>query len=132
MQPIQTDAAPAAIGAYSQAMRVGSTVFLSGQIGLDPQSMELVDDAIEPQVEQVFRNLEAVCRAAGGSFEHVVKLTVYLVDLGHFALINDTMARLFHPPFPARAAVGVAALPRGALVEVEGIMVLEDGAKLAT
>lgn len=132
MQPIHTDAAPAAIGAYSQAVRVGSTVYLSGQIGLDPQSMELVADAIEPQVEQVFRNLDAVCRAAGGSLERVVKLTVYLVDLDHFALINDAMARLLEPPFPARAAVGVAALPRGALVEVEGIMVLDDGAKLAT
>jgi len=122
---IHTDAAPKAIGTYSQAVRCGATVYLAGQIGLDPATMEMVA-GIGPQVDRVFRNLQAVARAAGGDLKDVVKLTVYLTDLGHFALVNETMARYFAPPYPARAAVGVASLPRGALVEMDAIMVLQD------
>jgi len=122
---IHTDAAPKAIGTYSQAVRCGATVYLAGQIGLDPATMEMVA-GIGPQVDRVFRNLQAVARAAGGDLKDVVKLTVFLTDLGHFALVNETMARYFSPPYPARAAVGVASLPRGALVEMDAIMVLQD------
>jgi len=122
---IHTDAAPKAIGTYSQAVRCGATVYLAGQIGLDPATMEMVA-GIGPQVDRVFRNLQAVARAAGGDLKDVVKLTVYLTDLGHFAPVNETMARYFAPPYPARAAVGVASLPRGALVEMDAIMVLQD------
>ena len=122
---IHTDAAPKAIGTYSQAVRCGATVYLAGQIGLDPATMEMVA-GIGPQVDRVFRNLQAVARAAGGDLKDVVKLTVFLTDLGHFALVNETMARYFAPPYPARAAVGVASLPRGALVEMDAIMVLQD------
>ena len=118
---IHTDAAPKAIGTYSQAVRCGATVYLAGQIGLDPATMEMVA-GIGPQVDRVFRNLQAVARAAGGDLKDVVKLTVYLTDLGHFALVNETMARYFAPPYPARAAVGVASLPRGALVEIDCIL----------
>lgn len=122
---ITTDAAPAAIGTYSQAVRSGNTVYLSGQIPLDPRSMELVE-GIDAQIRQVFDNLQAVVSAAGGSFAQVVKLTIYLTDLSHFPRVNEIMAGYFQEPYPARAAIGVAALPKGAGVEMEAIMVLED------
>jgi reactive intermediate/imine deaminase len=121
---VHTAAAPKAIGTYSQAVRCGGTVYLAGQIGLDPASMELVS-GIEPQIRRVFDNLKAVAQAAGGGLDDVVKLTVYLTDLGHFARLNEIMAGYFTEPYPARAAVGVASLPRGALVEVDAIMHLE-------
>ena len=120
---IQTSDAPAAIGTYSQAVRVDHTVYLSGQIGLDPASMQLVD-GIDAQIHQVFKNLAAVAAAAGGSLADVVKLNVFLTDLGHFPRVNEIMAGYFSPPYPARAAVGVAALPRGALVEADAVMVV--------
>lgn len=123
-QVIQTDAAPRAIGPYSQAVRRGNTVYLAGQIGLDPKTMELAP-GIEAQANRVFDNLEAVAAAAGGSLDDIVKVTVYLTDLGNFALVNEVMARRFRAPYPARAALGVAALPRGALIEVDAIMVVE-------
>ena len=118
---ISTPNAPAAIGTYSQAVKVDGTVYLSGQIGLDPASMQLVD-GIEAQIHQVFRNLSAVCEAAGGSLVDIVKLNVFLTDLGHFAKVNEIMGQYFQQPYPARAAVGVASLPRGALVEADGVM----------
>lgn len=124
MQPIHSDLAPAAIGTYSQAIRSGNTVYLSGQIPLDPKTMQLCSTEIPMQINQVFDNLTAVCEAAGGSLANLVKLTVYLTDLSHFPLVNEAMARYFVEPYPARAAIGVSALPRGAQVEVEGIMVL--------
>ena len=120
---IVTSAAPAAIGTYSQAVKAGDTVYLSGQIGLDPSTMQMVE-GIEAQILRVFENLKAVAEAAGGSLADVVKLNVYLTDLGHFARVNETMAKYFAEPFPARAAIGVSALPRGALVEADGVMVL--------
>lgn len=120
---IATPAAPAAIGTYSQAVKVGGTVYLSGQIGLDPASMQLVE-GIEAQIHQVFANLRAVATAADGSLADVVKLNVFLTDLGHFAKVNEIMAQYFQQPYPARAAVGVASLPRGALVEADAVMVL--------
>jgi len=120
---IQTPDAPAAIGSYSQAVQIDQTVYLSGQIGLDPASMQLVE-GIEAQIHQVFKNLAAVTSAAGGSLADVVKLNVFLTDLGHFPKVNEIMAGYFSPPYPARAAVGVAALPRGALVEADAVMVL--------
>ncbi|MBN9421721.1 MAG: reactive intermediate/imine deaminase [Candidatus Accumulibacter sp. 66-26] len=120
---VATPHAPAAIGTYSQAVKVGDTVYLSGQIGLDPASMQLVD-GIDAQIVRVFDNLRAVAEAAGGSLGDVVKLNVFLTDLGHFAKVNETMAQYFAEPFPARAAVGVAALPRGALVEADAVMVV--------
>jgi reactive intermediate/imine deaminase len=120
---ISSAAAPAAIGPYSQAVKVGDTVYLSGQIGLDPASMQLVD-GIDAQIHQVFKNLQAVASAAGGSLADVVKLNIFLIDLGHFAKVNEIMAEYFSAPHPARAAVGVAALPRGAQVEADGVMVL--------
>lgn len=123
-QIISTDQAPKAIGTYSQAVKVGNTVYLSGQIPLDPASMELVE-GIEAQVRRVFDNLRAVCRAAGGDLADIVKLNIFLTDLGHFARVNEIMAEYFAEPYPARAAVGVAALPRGAAVEMEAVMVLE-------
>ncbi len=119
---IQTPDAPTAIGTYSQAVRVGDTVYLSGQIGLDPASMQLVD-GIDAQIHQVFRNLSAVATAAGGALADVVKLNVFLTDLGDFPKVNEIMAQYFPAPYPARAAVGVAALPRGALVEADAVMV---------
>lgn len=122
-QIIHTDGAPLAIGTYSQAVRVGQTVYLSGQIGLDPASMELVD-GIEAQVHRVFQNLRAVTEAAGGSLNDIVKLNIFLTDLVNFALVNSVMAEYFAQPYPARAAVGVASLPRGALVEADGVMQL--------
>ena len=120
---IQTTDAPAAIGTYSQAVRVGPTIYMSGQIGLDPASMQLVD-GIEAQIHQVFRNLAAVATAADGSLADVVKLNVFLTDLGHFPKVNEIMAQYFAAPYPARAAVGVAALPRNALVEADAVMVV--------
>lgn len=122
-QTISTTEAPAAIGTYSQAIRAGDTVYLSGQIGLDPMTMHLVD-GIEAQIHQVFLNLKAVSAAAGGSLAEVVKLTVFLTDLGHFAKMNELMAGYFPQPYPARAVVGVASLPRGAQVEMDAILVL--------
>jgi reactive intermediate/imine deaminase len=118
---IRTPNAPAAIGTYSQAIRAGDTVYLSGQIGLDPITGELAS-GIDAQIERVFQNLEAVAVAAEGGLEHVVRLTVYLTDLGHFAKVNEAMARHFREPYPARAAVGVASLPRAASIEVDAIM----------
>jgi len=120
---IATPNAPAAIGTYSQAVKVGDTVYLSGQIGLDPLSGQLVD-GIDAQIVRVFDNLKAVAEAAGGSLADVVKLNVFLTDLGNFAKVNETMAKYFQQPYPARAAVGVASLPRGALVEADAVMVL--------
>jgi len=124
---IQTGQAPQAIGTYSQAVRAGDTVYLSGQIPLDPASMELVDDDMRAQVDRVFKNLAAVAEAAGGSLADVVKLNIYLTDLSHFTLVNEVMAQYFNPPFPARAAVGVAELPKGAAVEMDAVMVLSGG-----
>jgi reactive intermediate/imine deaminase len=121
---IKTDQAPQAIGTYSQAVKVGSTVYLSGQIALDPQTMTLVDGDTEAEVRRVFDNLQAVARAAGGSLNDVVKLNVFLVDLANFALVNRIMAEYFEQPYPARAAIGVASLPRGANVEMDGVLEL--------
>ena len=121
---IHTEQAPKAIGTYSQAVRCGNTVYLAGQIGLDPATMEMVA-GIGPQIHRVFDNIKAVATAAGGSMGDIVKLTVYLTDLNHFALVNEIMATYFTAPYPARAALGVASLPRGALVEVDAIMHLE-------
>lgn len=118
---IATANAPAAIGTYSQAVRVGGTVYLSGQIGLDPATMQMVE-GIDGQIVRVFENLKAVAAAAGGSLADVVKLNVFLTDLAHFAKVNEIMARYFSEPFPARAAVGVKELPRGALVEADAVM----------
>jgi reactive intermediate/imine deaminase len=118
---IQTADAPAAIGAYSQAIRAGDTVYLSGQIGLDPKSMRMAE-GIDAQIERVFANLAAVAQAAGLSLDRAVRMTVYLTDLAHFARVNEIMARHVGQPFPARAAVGVASLPRGALVEIDAIL----------
>ncbi len=123
---IQTDDAPKAIGSYSQAIRTGETVYLSGQIPLDPATMQMVDGPIERQIERVFENLKAVAEAAGGSLADIVKRTVYLTDLGHFSQINEGMARFFKEPFPARAAIGVAALPLGAPLEIDAILVLDS------
>ncbi|KUM39523.1 RidA family protein [Pseudomonas sp. EpS/L25] len=122
-QVIHTDKAPAAIGTYSQAIKVGDTVYLSGQIPLNPTSMELVD-GFEAQVVQVFENLKSVAEAAGGSLADIVKLNIFLVDLGHFATVNEIMGRYFQQPYPARAAIGVAALPKGSQVEMDGVLVL--------
>ena len=121
---IHTDSAPKAIGVYSQAVRAGQTVYLSGQIGLDPASMQMVE-GIEAQIVRVFENLRAVAQAADGSLDEVVKLNVYLTDLAHFTRVNEIMAKYFREPYPARAAVGVASLPRGALVEMDAILVIE-------
>ena len=121
---IQTDQAPQAIGTYSQAVKVGNTVYLSGQIPLVPETMELVAGDMEAQIRRVFDNLAAVAAAAGGSLADMVKLNIYLTDLGHFPLVNQVMATYFQAPYPARATVGVAALPKGAAVEMDGILVL--------
>lgn len=123
-QTISTPNAPAAIGTYSQAVSVANTLYLSGQIGLDPESMQLVD-GIEAQAHQVFNNLIAVIEAAGGNIKDLVKINIFLTDLSHFALINDIMAQYCEQPFPARAAVQVSALPRGALIEADGVAVIE-------
>ena len=121
---IKTDQAPQAIGTYSQAVRVGRTVYLSGQIGLDPQTMSMVEGDTEVEIRRVFDNLQAVARAAGGSLNDMVKLNVFLVDLANFALVNQVMAEYFQQPYPARAAIGVAALPRNASVEMDGVLEL--------
>lgn len=123
-QIIRTDQAPQAIGTYSQAVKVGNTVYLSGQIPLIPETMELVDGDMEAQIRRVFDNLQAVARAAGGSLADVAKLNIFLTDLGHFALVNQVMADYFAEPYPARAAIGVAALPKGAQVEMDGVLEL--------
>jgi len=123
-QAIQTDNAPAAIGTYSQAVRAGQLVFLSGQIPLDPGTMAVVDGDFEARARQVFSNLRAVAEAAGGSLDDAVKITVFLTDLGNFATVNAVMEEFFTPPFPARAAVGVASLPKGVDVEADAILAL--------
>ena len=122
MKPISTPEAPAAIGTYSQAVRAGDIVYLSGQIPLDPKTMKIVEGDFEAQARRVFDNLRAVCRAAGGDFDRVVRVTVYLTDLANFAKVNEVMATYFREPFPARAAIGAASLPRGALVEIDAVM----------
>ncbi len=124
-QVIHTENAPAAIGTYSQAILVGNTLYLSGQIGLDPYSMELVD-GIEAQIRRVFDNLKAVCEAAGGSFADIAKLNIFLTDLSNFQLVNQIMGEYFAQPYPARAALGVASLPKGALVEMDGIVIINQ------
>jgi reactive intermediate/imine deaminase len=121
-QIIQTDAAPAAIGTYSQAVRIGDTVYLSGQIPLQPATMELIEGDMELQIRQVFDNLAAVARAAGGSLDDVAKLNIFLTDLSHFPLVNQVMGEYFEEPYPARAAIGVAGLPKGADVEMDAIL----------
>ena len=126
MKPISTPEAPAAIGPYSQAVRTGNVVYLSGQIPLDPKSMQIVE-GFENQVKRVFDNLRAVCRAAGGDFDRVVRVTIYLTDLAQFPKVNDIMAAHFKEPYPARVTVGVASLPRGAQVEIDAVMHLPDG-----
>ncbi len=120
-QALHTAAAPAAIGTYSQAVRCGDTVYLSGQIGLDPATMQMAD-GIDAQIKRVFENLKAVAVAAGGGMDDFAKVNVYLTDLGHFAKVNEAMAACFKEPYPARAAIGVASLPRNALVEVDAVM----------
>ena len=122
MKPISTPEAPAAIGTYSQAVRAGDTVYLSGQIPLDPKTMKIVEGDFEAQARRVFDNLRAVCRAAGGDFDRVVRVTVYLTDLANFAKVNEVMGQSFKEPYPARAAIGVASLPRGSLVEIDAVM----------
>ncbi|WP_058535683.1 RidA family protein [Legionella saoudiensis] len=126
MQPVHTKLAPEAIGTYSQAIQCGNTVYLSGQIPLDPKTMQMCSEDISEQITQVLENLSAVCEAAGGSLANIVKLNVYLTDLSHFPLINEAMGRYFVEPYPARAAIGVAALPRGAQVEMDGVLVLPE------
>lgn len=121
---IHSELAPAAIGTYSQAIKIDHVVYLSGQIGLDPYSMEMLD-GIEPQIRRVFDNLKAVCEAAGGSLADIAKLNIFLTDLGNFQLVNQIMGEYFTQPYPARAALGINTLPRNALVEMDGVMVLE-------
>ncbi|RUO63908.1 reactive intermediate/imine deaminase [Pseudidiomarina planktonica] len=121
---ISTDKAPAAIGTYSQAVKIGTTVYLSGQIPLVPSTMEFVSEDFRQQAEQVFKNLTAVCEAAGGSLQDMVKVQIYLTDLGQFAIVNEVMASFFETPYPARAAIGVRALPKGAQIEIDGVMEL--------
>lgn len=123
---IATDKAPQVIGTYSQAVKVGNTVYLSGQIPLNPVTMTLVDGEIDQQIRRVLENLKAVAEAANGNFNDVVKLNVFLTDLGHFSRVNEIMAEYFSEPYPARAAIGVAALPRGANVEMDAILILQD------
>ncbi|OTG89690.1 RidA family protein [Acinetobacter sp. ANC 3813] len=124
-QVIHTENAPAAIGTYSQAILVGNTLYLSGQIGLDPYSMELVE-GIEAQIRRVFDNLKAVCEAAGGTLADIAKLNIFLTDLSNFQLVNQIMGEYFAQPYPARAALGVASLPKGALVEMDGIVIINQ------
>lgn len=121
---IHTDQAPAAIGTYSQAVKVNSTVYLSGQIPLDPTTMELVEGDFAAQATQMFKNLAAVCEASGGSLKNIVKLNIFMEDLGNFPIINEVMSQFFEEPYPARAAVGISQLPKGALVEADGVMVI--------
>lgn len=122
---ISTNAAPAAIGTYSQAVKVGSTVYLSGQIPLDPATMTLDNASIEGEIHRVFKNLAAVASAAGGTLDHLVKLNIFLTDLSAFPLVNQIMAQYLHEPYPARAAIGVRELPRGARVEMDGVLELD-------
>ena len=122
---ISTQNAPQAIGTYSQAVKVGNTVYLSGQIPLIPETMALTDGDIKAQINQVFQNLTAVCEAAGGNLQDIVKLNIFLIDLAHFPIVNEVMAEYFAQPYPARAAIGVSQLPKGAQVEMDGVMVLE-------
>lgn len=124
IKSIYTELAPKAIGTYSQAIQAGNTVYLSGQIPLNPETMQLCDEDIKLQIAQVLENLSVVCDAAGGSLSHIVKLSVYLTDLANFHLVNDAMLRYFVEPYPARVAIGVSELPRGALIEMDGVMVL--------
>jgi reactive intermediate/imine deaminase len=124
MRSVTTPEAPAAIGTYSQAVRAGDTVYLSGQIPLNPKTMKMVEGEFELHARRVFDNLRAVCREAGGDFDRVVRVTVYLTDLANFAKVNEVMASYFNEPYPARAAVGVASLPRGAQVEIDAVMFL--------
>ncbi|KPD21122.1 MULTISPECIES: RidA family protein [Idiomarina] len=121
---ISTDKAPAAIGTYSQAVKIGTTVYLSGQIPLVPETMELVSEDFTAQAEQVFKNLTAVCEASGGELQDMIKVQIYLTDLGQFAIVNEVMAKHFRQPYPARAAIGVKQLPKGAQIEIDGIMEL--------
>ena len=123
---ISTNKAPEAIGTYSQAVKVGTTVYLSGQIPLDPKTMTLVEGGIGPQIVQAFENLKAVAEASGGTLDDSVKINIYLTDLSNFAKVNEIMAKYFREPYPARAALGVAALPRGAEVEMDAILVLSN------
>ena len=125
-KPVHTDAAPAAIGTYSQAVVHGNTAYLSGQIPLDPATMEMVDGDMRAQIVRVFDNLVAVADACGGSLAGCLKLNVFLTDLSHFALVNEVMAEYFEAPYPARAAIGVASLPRGALVEMDAVIALDS------
>jgi reactive intermediate/imine deaminase len=122
---ISTEKAPKAIGTYSQAVKIGGAVYLSGQIPLDPKTMMLVTGDMEAQIVQVFENLKAVCEAAGGSLQQIAKLNIFLTDLSHFALVNEVMSRYFQQPYPARAAIGVASLPKEAQVEMDGILIIE-------
>lgn len=124
-KPVHTEEAPGAIGTYSQAVACGKTVYLSGQIPLDPKSMTLVAGGIEEQIHQMFKNLAAVAKASGGSLAHAAKVTIYMTDLTQFAKVNEIMAQYFAKPYPARATVGVAALPKGAAVEADAILVLD-------
>lgn len=121
---INTDKAPAAIGTYSQAVKIGTTVYLSGQIPFVPETMEFVSEGFRAQAVQVFKNLSAVCEAAGGELQDMVKVQIYLTDLGQFAIVNEVMAEFFRTPYPARAAIGVKALPKGAQIEIDGVMEL--------
>ncbi|WP_339644513.1 RidA family protein [uncultured Porticoccus sp.] len=121
---VSTDNAPSAIGTYSQAIKVSNTVYLSGQIPLDPDSMQVVEGGISAEIDQVFKNLAAVCEEAGGSLKDIVKLNIFLTDMGNFASVNEAMARYFTEPYPARAAIGVKELPKGVGVEMDGIMVI--------
>jgi reactive intermediate/imine deaminase len=121
---VQTDKAPKAIGPYSQAVKVGNTVYLSGQIALDPATGELIEGDVEKQARRVFENLRAVAVAAGGNLASAVKLTIYLTDLGKFPVVNHVMTEYFSQPFPARATIGVVSLPRGAAVEIDGVLEL--------
>ncbi|BFT32203.1 RidA family protein [Alteromonas sp. D210916BOD_24] len=123
---IQTDKAPAAIGTYSQAVKAGTTVYLSGQIPLVADTMEMVSDDFEAQAVQVFENIKAVCDAAGGTTNDLVKVNIFLIDLSHFATVNEIMSRYFTKPYPARAAVQVSALPKGAQIEIDGVMELPE------
>ena len=122
---IETAHAPQAIGTYSQAVKAGSTVYMSGQIPLDPASMQLAGEDMRVQISQVFDNLQAVAEAAGGTLDHVVKLNIFLTDLAHFPLVNEVMSKYFSKPYPARAAIGVAALPKDAGVEMDAVMQLD-------
>ncbi len=122
---IHSPNAPAAIGTYSQAVKCGNTVYLSGQIPLDPVNMTLIDSGFQDQTHQVFKNLAAVCEAAGGSLADIAKLNIFLTDLSHFAQLNEIMGQYFSEPFPARAAIGVSELPKGAAVEMDAVMVLD-------